>query len=173
MIHNLWHSIANHDSQPLAQNNTPWFVVNHGLSCRASGCESWLIMLTSGCESWWVMLSQWFWIMLFYDEPVVVNHVVLCWASVCESWCVILSQWLWIMVCYIKPVVVNPSVSCWASGCESWCGILSQWLWIMWVSIPHHDIQRLAQNNSPWVTITCLTLHTMINNHWISITHHN
>ena len=65
------------------------------------------------------MLSQWLWIMVSYAKPVVVNNVVLYWASGNESWCVILSQWLWIIL------------FCWASGCESWCVILSQWLWIM------------------------------------------
>jgi hypothetical protein len=30
----------------------------------------------SGCESWCVMLSQWVCIMVYYAEPVVVNHGV-------------------------------------------------------------------------------------------------
>jgi hypothetical protein len=45
--------------------------------------------------------------MVCYDEPVVVNHGVLCCASDCESWCVMLSQWSCIMVCYSEPVIVN------------------------------------------------------------------
>jgi hypothetical protein len=127
-------------------------VVNHGVLCWASSCES--------C----VMLSQWLWIMLCYAEPEGVIHGVLCWASGCESWCVILcrvvvnhcvvcwtewlwimcytesggceshcailSQWLWIRVCYPEPVVVN-YVLCWANGCESCCVMLNQRVWFM------------------------------------------
>ena len=83
-------------------------VVNHGVVCWDSGCESLC-----------AMLRQWLLIMLCYAEPMVVNH------------CAILIQWLWIMVCYIEPVVVNRGVIYWASDCESWCVILSQLLWIM------------------------------------------
>jgi hypothetical protein len=42
-------------------------VVNHGVLCWASGCESWC-----------AMLNQWLCIMVCYAEPVVVNHGVLC-----------------------------------------------------------------------------------------------
>jgi hypothetical protein len=77
-------------------------------------------------------MSQWLSIMLCYDEPLVVNHGVLCWASDCESLCVMLSQLLWIMVCYYERVVVNHGVLCWSSGCESW--------WIMlWKVVVNHD----------------------------------
>ena len=41
-------------------------VVNHGVLCPASGCESWC-----------VMLGQWLSIIVSYDEPVVVNHGML------------------------------------------------------------------------------------------------
>jgi hypothetical protein len=34
-----------------------------------------VVCLASDCESWFVMLSQWFRIMVYYAEPVVVNHV--------------------------------------------------------------------------------------------------
>jgi hypothetical protein len=130
-------------------------VVNHGVLC-----------LASGCESWYVMLSQWLWIMVSYDEPVVVNHGVLWWASVmshcelrwtklvavnhgvfccasvCESWwvilsqwlwimCTILSQWMWIMTSNAEPVFMNHRELCWASGCESLCVILFHWMWII------------------------------------------
>ena len=124
--------------------------MSYGLSCSASGCES-----------WWAMLRQWVWIMVCYAEPVVMSHGVLWWARGCESWCVILSQWLWIMVWYGEPVIVNYTVLClWimtsnteplavnhgllccASGCELWwfifcqvcewwCAMISQWVWIM------------------------------------------
>jgi hypothetical protein len=57
--------------------------------------------------------------MVCYDEPVVVNHGVLCRASDCESWCVMLSQWSCIMVCYAEPVVVNHGVLFRTSDCES------------------------------------------------------
>ena len=69
--------------------------------------------------------------MVCYAEPVIGNHVVLCWAigwksrcewcaSECESWWAMHSQWLWIMMRYAEPVV-----------CESWCAILYQCSWIM------------------------------------------
>jgi len=57
--------------------------------------------------------------MVYHAEPVVVNHVLLCWASGCESCCVILSQWLWIMVCYDEPVAVSHGLLCCAKDCES------------------------------------------------------
>jgi hypothetical protein len=69
-------------------------VVNHGVLC-------W----TSGCESWCGMLTKWLWIMVCNAEQVV------------ESFWVMLSQWLWVMVCNAEPVVVNHGVLCWASGC--------------------------------------------------------
>ncbi|SMN17155.1 hypothetical protein CRYPD_11 [uncultured Candidatus Thioglobus sp.] len=42
-------------------------VVNHGVLCGASGCESWC-----------VIQSQWLLIMVINDEPVVVNHGEFC-----------------------------------------------------------------------------------------------
>jgi hypothetical protein len=48
-------------------------VVDHGELC-----------LVSGTESWCVILSQWLLIMVSYDEPVVVNHGLLCFAKGCE-----------------------------------------------------------------------------------------
>ena len=99
-------------------------VVNHGVLCWVSGCESVRLML-----------SQWLWIIVSYTEPVVgnhdvnamplgVNHVVLFWASRwesrcerfasrCESLWIMMSQWLWNIVSYTKPVVVNHCVLCW------------------------------------------------------------
>jgi hypothetical protein len=64
--------------------------------------------------------------------PVVVNHVVLCWAgrweswiercaSGCESCCAMVSKWLWIMANHVVPVVVNHVVLYWASRLESRC----------------------------------------------------
>jgi hypothetical protein len=38
-------------------------VVNHGVLCGASGCESWS-----------VILSQWLFIMVCIAEQVIVNH---------------------------------------------------------------------------------------------------
>ena len=63
-------------------------VMNHGVlywassckSCWGSGSESWCVWWDSGCDSWIVMLCQMLWIMFCYAEPVVVNHVGLCWA---------------------------------------------------------------------------------------------
>jgi hypothetical protein len=69
--------------------------------------------------------------MVCYTESVVVNYVVLFWASGCESWCAMVSQWLWTMVCNTEPVVMNNVVSFWTSICESWRVMPSQWLWII------------------------------------------
>ena len=49
--------------------------MNRGVLCWAS-CS----------ESWSVMMSQWLLIIVSFDEPVVVNHGVLCGDSGCESW---------------------------------------------------------------------------------------
>jgi hypothetical protein len=85
-LHTMTH---NHSDQY----STAWFtttcytepvVVNHGVLCGASGCESWCFIR-----------SHWLWIMVCYTEPVVVSHDVYCWASGCESWFVLLCQWLW------------------------------------------------------------------------------
>jgi hypothetical protein len=43
-------------------------VANHGMLCIASRCNS-----------WWAMLSQWLWIMVYYTEPVFMNHA--CYAN--------------------------------------------------------------------------------------------
>jgi hypothetical protein len=151
MIHNHWLRITHHDSQPLAQHNTPSFTTTcsdkHNMIHLNWG---------SGYESWCVILRQWLWIKVCTAEPVVVNHGVLCWARGCESWCVMMSQWLWIMVCYAEPVVVYHGVLCWASGCESWGVILSRVVVNHCVvcSATHHDSQQLAQNNTPWFTTT-------------------
>ena len=32
------------------------------------------LYLASGCESRCFMVSQWFWIVVYYAEPVFVNH---------------------------------------------------------------------------------------------------
>jgi hypothetical protein len=95
------------------------------------------------------------------QQPVVVNHSVLCCAIGCESGWVMLSQWLWIMVCYAERVVVNCVELCWASGCgcESCCA--------------HHDSQPLYQHTTWWFTTTGSAYHTMIYNHWFSINHHD
>jgi hypothetical protein len=189
MIHNHCLIIINHDSQPLAEHNTPW--------------------LTGGCESWWEMRSQCLWIMIWFDGLVVVNRGELCWASGCKSWCVMLSQWLWIMVYYAEPVVVNHGelwwasgvnygviwwgrvsivmsyaepvavnhgVLCWASGCQSWCVMLSWRLWMIynhWLSIAHHDSQPLTHQTISWFTNTGSSFLIMIHNRQLSITHHD
>ena len=124
--------------------------VNHDELWLASVC---MLCWASGCESWGAMLSQWVWIMMCYaermamlsyskpvvvmwnivcyDEPVIVNHWLLCWASDCESCCFMLSQWLWIMVCYTEPADVKQCALCWASGSETLCVMLSHWIWII------------------------------------------
>jgi hypothetical protein len=75
MIHNHWLSIARHYSQPYNTTIAEPVVLNHGVLCWPSGCESWC-----------ALMSQWLWIMVCFAEPVVVNHGVVCWTSGCESW---------------------------------------------------------------------------------------
>ena len=41
------------------------------------------------------MLSQWVLVMLCYDDPLVVNHVVFYVASGCESLTQYNTPWLW------------------------------------------------------------------------------
>ena len=65
-------------------------VVNHGVLCSSSGCESWCVMMSQ------LLLN-----MVSYAEKVVLDHGVLCWASGCESCCVMLNR-----------VVVNHGVLC-------------------------------------------------------------
>jgi hypothetical protein len=146
-------------------------VVNHGVYCWASNCESWWVLLCQllwimvcyaesvvvnyavlclwimvsctvqmavihgllcyaiGCESWWVMRRQWLWIVCAMLNQTVVNHAVLfladcVWVMVCYAEPLVIndmSQWLWIMVFYAGPVDVNHGVQCWRSDCESWC----------------------------------------------------
>jgi hypothetical protein len=150
--------------------------VNHVL-CWANGCESCCAMLSQWV---WFMVRyaeqlvvnhgvlyrpKWLWIIVWYAEPsgcescvilsqVVVNHVVLYWASGCESFCggcesccVILSQVVvnhvvlcWVSSCestcvMLSRVVVNHGVLCLDSGCKSWCTMLSQSLWITLVML--------------------------------------
>ena len=129
-------------------------VVNHGVLCWASGCESWCVILsqwfwtseTVVCVLYGVLcLSQWLFMLCYSDG-------VLCWASGCESWLLYYAEpvivnhgvlCLFVNHCVILPVVVNHGVVmlsqwlwimvCYAEAvcCESWCVILRQWLWIM------------------------------------------
>jgi hypothetical protein len=161
MIHNHWLRITLLDSQSPAQYSTPWCTticsVEHTHDTKPLAHQkSTLLVVHSGvlswascCEPWFVMLSQRVLIMVCYSVPVGVNHGELYWASGCESCCIMLSQWLWNMLCYADLFVGNQVVLCWASGCESWWVMMSQWLWIMLIFVP------LAQNNTPWFTITC------------------
>jgi hypothetical protein len=88
-------------------------VVNNGVLCWASGCETLWVMLSSVCR----------------------NHGVLCWASRCESLIVMLNQWLWIMVGYSVLVGLNHGELCWARGWQSCCIILSQCYESLWVML--------------------------------------
>jgi hypothetical protein len=138
-VHNLWHIIAIHDSQPLVHHSAPWIITtdpalhtmtHKGVLFWAGGCEScgvilsqWLwIMMSfaepSGWESWFDMLNQWLWIMVCYNKPVVVNHGLLFWA-----------KWLWIMVNHDEPVVVN----------QITCSVLHTMIHNHWFSIGHHE----------------------------------
>jgi hypothetical protein len=94
MINNHLIGITHHDSQRVMISyivpglwivvcNADPVVVNQGVVCWTSACDSWCVML---------------WIMVSYNEPVGANHGVLLGGSACESWCALLSQWLCIMV---------------------------------------------------------------------------
>jgi hypothetical protein len=156
MIQNHWLRITHQDSQPHGSALQQPVVVNHGVLCWTSGCESWCVFM---CQWFLIMLhyyhdnnngvrgvvfttiipsyrggNRWLWIMVCYAEPVVVNHGLLCWASGCELLCVILCQWLWILVYYSGLVVVNHGVLCWA-----------QWLGIM---VCYNDSQPLGQHST-------------------------
>jgi hypothetical protein len=123
-------------------------VLNYGVLCWASGCESLC-----------AILSQLLWIMFCYADPVVVNLVVLCWTSGCESCCVILNKWFSIIVCYAEPVVVIDSVLNMIHNHR--------------LSITHHDSKPLSKHNTPCFTTTGWAKNTMNHNHWLSITHHD
>jgi hypothetical protein len=81
MVHNQWHRITHHDSETLAQNSPTWFTTTGSAVILSQwllfGVLSWAI----GCDSWWAMLSQWLWIIVFFSEPVVVNHGEICLAT--------------------------------------------------------------------------------------------
>jgi hypothetical protein len=179
MIHNHWLSIAHHDSQPLAQHNSPWrttfgtawqtmihnhwHIITHNDSQPlAQHSTPWFT--TTGSEQYTMIHNHW------------LNHGVLLWGSDCESWCAMLSQWLCIMVCYVEPVVVNHCVLCWASGCEWWCVMLSQWLLIMVCNtepvVVNHGLLCCAKGCELWRVIPSQWL-PMIHHHWHSLTHHD
>jgi hypothetical protein len=147
MIHNLWHSITIHDSQPLAHHITPWFTT--------SGSA----LHTMTHNHWCVMLSQWLWIMGCYTEPVGVNYRELCWTSGCKSWCEILSKWLWIT----DSAQYNMISYHWLSITQYDSQSLTQ----------HHDSQPLAMHNSPWFTTFGTASQSMIHSHWLIISHHD
>jgi hypothetical protein len=98
--------------------NNPWWIFGHYYSPIYRSCGELVPRDTSTIKR--VMLSQWFWIAVCYAEPVVVNHVVLCWL-----------KWVWTIVRYAELVVVNHGEQYWASGCGSQCAMLCQWLWLM------------------------------------------
>jgi hypothetical protein len=142
MIYNHWLRITNHeidfDNILFRVCHAEPVVVNHGVVCWPSGCES-----------WWGMLRKWLLIMLCYAEPVVVNH------------CAMLSQWLSIMVCYSEPVVVNhgvhylqplaqysmPLFTTFGTAQQS---MINKHL----LSITHHDSHSLSQHYTPSFTTT-------------------
>jgi hypothetical protein len=133
-------------------------VVNHGVLCRARGCELWCIThhnsqpLAQHCTPWLTTTGSALHTIihnyLLSIKPVVVNHGISYGASGRESWCIILSQWLLVMMCIAESVDVNHGLLCCASGCD--------WWWVMHtiihnhlLSITHHDSQPLVQYNSP------------------------
>jgi hypothetical protein len=112
----------------------------------------------------------------YHVVPVVVNNIVLCWASRwesrierCASGCESL--------CYAEPVVVNHSVLCCASRCEPWRVMRRQWLHNMIHNHCHnmirHDSQPLAKHSTTWFTTTGTGRLAIIYNHWRSIAEHD
>jgi hypothetical protein len=181
MIPTHWPIIAHHDSQPLAQHSSPLFTATSS-TWHTMIQNDWLRITHHDSQALAQHNTQWY--TTCYAEPVIVNHVVLCWASGYVSWCAMLSQWLWIMVCYSEPVVVNHRVLCWPSGCESWWVMLSQWLWIVVCYaepvVVYHGVLFLASDCesccvflSQRFTNTGSKYHTIIHNQWLSITHHD
>jgi hypothetical protein len=136
------------DSHPIAQHYTSWFTI----TCSALHTMShnhWCSITPHNTQPEDQFNTPW-----VYTEPVVVHLGVLYGVSGCDTWCVMLNQWLWIIVYHGEPLVLNHGELCWASGYESWS-------------------QTLAQHSNPWLTTTSSVLHTMINNHWLSITHYD
>jgi hypothetical protein len=121
-----WISTNHHDSHPLSQHNSQWFITT-GAVWYTLIVNIWFSITHHGSHLFAQnnMLSQWLWKIVSYAEPVVVNHGVFCWAIGCEPLWVILSQWLWNIVSYAE-----------VSVCESW------------------GSQPLAQQNSQWFTTT-------------------
>jgi hypothetical protein len=142
MIHNHRFRITCHDSQPLAQHNTPR-ITQTGSVYHIMINNHWLIIAHHHSQP----LSQYF-----------------CWTSGLESWCVMLSKWLWLMVCNAEQVVVSHGELCWAHMIHNhWVSIthhdsqpLAQhytpWLTATRISIAQHDSPSHAQHNTPWFT---------------------
>jgi hypothetical protein len=130
---NHWFRIAPHDTQTLAQNNTPWFIttcsalhtmiLNHLLSITHHDSQP----LARDSSPW-------------LKTTCSALHTQ---ASGCESWCVKLSQRLLMFVCYAEPVVVN--------HCELWYLTM---IHNHYPSMLIYDSQPLPQHNKPWLTIT-------------------
>jgi hypothetical protein len=96
------------------------------------------------------MLSHWLWTMVYYSEPVVVNHGEICWATGYESLCFMLSRVCW-----------NHSVLCWASDCDSWC--------VMY-NMNHNNRLSIANHDSQTAGSAYLT---MIQIHLLRIPQHD
>jgi hypothetical protein len=126
-------------------------VLNHGVFCWGSACESWCVIRITQNESQTLaqhnttcvtttrtayhnmIHKHWFRIKQHDSKPLAQHQWewIICWASGSESWCVFRMQCLWIMVCYSVPLVVNHDELCRTIGSESCCVMVSQWLWIM------------------------------------------
>jgi hypothetical protein len=135
-------------------NSEPMGITHHDSQPLAQYSIPWFT--TTGSALHTMIHNHWISI-THHASQTLVNHGVLCWVSGCELWCAML---------------VNHGELYWASGCESWFAMLCQWLWVM-VSYSVPGVWIMVCNAEPWFTATGSALHSMIYNHWLSITHHN
>jgi hypothetical protein len=159
-------------------------VVNHGVLC-------W----TSGCESWCVMLSQWLWIMVtrcvllsaitqtqsaqynttwfttarFNIAHMIHNH----WLSIAHHDSQQLAQHYtpWFTITRIS--IAQHDSQPLAQHNTSWLTPLAQYNSPWFTSIAQHNSQTLAQHSTPLFTTTGTITLTMIHNHLLSNTNHD
>ena len=140
MIHNHWLSIAHHDSQPLAQHCTPWYI--------ATG------------SAYHTMIHNLWFSIAHHDSHPLAEHNKPRFTTTGSA--------QHTMIPYYR---AQHSTSWFTTALLSIIHHDSQPL--HGLSIPQHDSQPQAQNNSPWSTTTGSASHSTIRNHWLIIAHHN
>jgi hypothetical protein len=130
--------------------NSEPVVVNHGLLCGASGCESWCVLLSQWllimmyiqhCTLWLTptgsakhTMTQNHWLSTTHHDLQSIAQDYTPWFTInCSGLHTMIQNHLLRIthVSFAGPVGVSHGVQWWASGCELWCVMLSQWLLIM------------------------------------------